>query len=114
MLSILQEDLYISKNLIRVEYKIRNNSKKSIKTLVAHPLMSFHSEAPYNVDVSDFEKGKMLIAELAGELYMIARMLNPFMPATNKAIKETILSNKKPEKSCPREAGVSPATCSLF
>ena len=58
---------------------------------------------PFKLVKSDFEKGKMLIAELAGELYMIARMLNPFMPATNKAIKETILSNKKPENLFPRK-----------
>jgi methionyl-tRNA synthetase len=54
-------------------------------------------EEPFKLVKTDEEKGKRVIAELATELYLIARLLNPFMPETNRAIKESILANKKPE-----------------
>jgi methionyl-tRNA synthetase len=54
-------------------------------------------EEPFKLVKINKEKGKQVISELATELYLIARMLNPFMPETNKIIKETILANKKPE-----------------
>lgn len=55
------------------------------------------AEEPFKLVKVDKEKGKQVISELATELYLTARMLNPFMPETNKIIKETILLNKKPE-----------------
>jgi methionyl-tRNA synthetase len=58
---------------------------------------------PFKVIKTDTEKGKALIAELATELYLTVRMLNPFMPETNKAIKEAILANKKPANLFPRK-----------
>jgi methionyl-tRNA synthetase len=58
---------------------------------------------PFKVVKTDEEKGKALIAELALELYMIARMLNPFMPRTGAAIKEAVLANKKPANLFPRK-----------
>jgi methionyl-tRNA synthetase len=54
-------------------------------------------EEPFKLVKTDLEAGKRLIAELATELYWIARYLNPFMPATSERIKQTILANKKPE-----------------
>lgn len=55
------------------------------------------AEEPFKLVKVEPEKGKQVIAELATELYLIGRMLNPFMPESNKIIKETILANKKPE-----------------
>ena len=52
---------------------------------------------------TDAEKGRRLIADMALELYTIARMLNPCMPATSATIKETVLANKKPETLFPRK-----------
>jgi len=52
---------------------------------------------PFKLVKTDSEAGKELITELVVELYAIARMLNPFMPETNNAIKEAVLENKKPE-----------------
>jgi hypothetical protein len=52
----------------------------------------------------DAEKGKEIITELAVELYQIARLLNPIMPATNAAIKQAVSENKKPENLFPRLA----------
>ena len=58
---------------------------------------------PFKLVKSEPEKGKKLIAEMAGELYGIARMLNPFMPEANEKIKATVLANKKPENLFPRK-----------
>ena len=60
------------------------------------------SEEPFKVVKVDEEKGKAIIAELALELYAIARLLNPFMPATSETIKAAVLANKKPENLFPR------------
>jgi len=57
---------------------------------------------PFKLIKTDKEKSIELIQELTLELYMITRMLNPFMPETNKTVKETILANKKPENLFPR------------
>ena len=51
---------------------------------------------PFKVIKSNPEEGKELIAALAQELYGIAVLLEPFMPATSKAIKDAVTENKKP------------------
>ena len=60
------------------------------------------NEKPFNIVKEDEERGRAIIAELATELYQIGRLLNPFMPATNEAIKKAVLENKKPENLFPR------------
>ena len=57
---------------------------------------------PFKVVKEDKEKGIELIQELIQELYLTARLLNPFMPETNKTIKGAVLANKKPENLFPR------------
>lgn len=52
---------------------------------------------PFKVIKEDPEEGEMMIRELVIELYLVARMLTPFMPETSRIIKETILANKKPQ-----------------
>ncbi len=59
--------------------------------------------APFKVVKTDPEAGRQLIVELATELYGIARLLNPIIPATCEAIKAAILSNKKPENLFQRK-----------
>lgn len=59
--------------------------------------------APFKLVKTDPEAGKALIAELATELYGIARLLNPLIPATSDAIKAAILANKKPENLFQRK-----------
>src|SRR3989344_3092578 len=49
---------------------------------------------PFKLVKTDPAKGKELISELAINLYTIARMLNPFLPATSEAIKAAIKENK--------------------
>lgn len=59
---------------------------------------------PFKVVKTDPEKGRRMIASAALEVYQIARMLQPFMPATSEAIKAAVLANKKPENLFPRLA----------
>ncbi|MFZ2150080.1 MAG: methionine--tRNA ligase [Minisyncoccia bacterium] len=53
---------------------------------------------PFKVVKIDETKGKELITEMVLELYAIARMLNPLLPATNEKLKKLIRENKKPEQ----------------
>jgi len=62
------------------------------------------TEQPFKLVKENKEKGAQVITELATELYCIARLLHPFMPETNKIIKEAILANKKPENLFSRLA----------
>jgi len=58
---------------------------------------------PFKVIKNNPEEGKKLILALTQELYLIARMLNPFMPETNAKIKQAIIDNKKPENLFARK-----------
>lgn len=62
-----------------------------------------NKEEPFKLVKTDPEAGKRIIAELATDLYLIVRMLNPFMPDTNEKLKAAILANKKPENLFPRK-----------
>lgn len=61
-----------------------------------------NNEEPFKLVKTDAERGRRLIAELVTELYRIARMLNPFLPATSAKIEEALRENKKPETLFPR------------
>ena len=61
------------------------------------------AEKPFAVVKEDAERGRSMIAELATELYLIARLLQPFMPSTSDAIKAAVLANKKPDNLFPRK-----------
>jgi methionyl-tRNA synthetase len=58
---------------------------------------------PFKVIKTNPEEGKELILALTQELYIIGRMLNPFLPDTSKKIKEAVTTNKKPETLFPRK-----------
>ncbi|MBL7045776.1 MAG: methionine--tRNA ligase [Parcubacteria group bacterium] len=51
---------------------------------------------PYKVIKVDEAKGREMIKELVVELYLIGRLLNPFLPEASVKIKEAVLANKKP------------------
>lgn len=59
-------------------------------------------EEPFKLVKTDLEEGRRVIYELTTEVYWIARLLNPFMPATSELIKAAVLANKKPENLFPR------------
>ena len=52
---------------------------------------------PFKVVKVDEVKGRELISKMVQDLYTIARMLNPIMPATNVLLKKLIKENKAPE-----------------
>jgi methionyl-tRNA synthetase len=53
---------------------------------------------PFKVVKVDLEAGKKHLEFLRGEVFTIARLLEPFMPTTSETIKKIILENKMPEK----------------
>ena len=53
--------------------------------------------APFKVVKTDVEAGKKLIFDLTQDLYLIALLLEPFLPDTAKKIQAAIVDNKKPE-----------------
>jgi methionyl-tRNA synthetase len=60
-------------------------------------------EEPFKLIKINKEAGKRLILEMTQELYLIGRMLNPFMPGTNAKIKQAVIDNKKPENLFARK-----------
>lgn len=59
--------------------------------------------APFKVIKTNIEEGRALIAALTQELFGIAQMLEPFMPATSAAIQQSIKENKKPDNLFARK-----------
>lgn len=57
---------------------------------------------PFRLLKTDPEVGKKIIFDLTQELYLIGRLLNPFLPETSVKIKEAVIANKKPESLFPR------------
>jgi len=53
---------------------------------------------PFKVVKLDEAKGKEMLQHLREQVYLIGRLLNPFMPKTNELIKLLIKENKMPEK----------------
>jgi methionyl-tRNA synthetase len=53
---------------------------------------------PFKVVKVDLEAGKKHLEYLREQVYTIARLLNPFMPATSETIKKIVKENKMPEK----------------
>lgn len=60
------------------------------------------NKEPFKLVKTDPEEGRRMISEMATELYVIGRMLYPFMPSTNETIKRAVLENRKPENLFPR------------
>jgi methionyl-tRNA synthetase len=58
---------------------------------------------PFKVIKVDPQKGTEIILELILELYVIAFMLEPFMPQTSITIRQAVETHKKPENMFPRK-----------
>jgi methionyl-tRNA synthetase len=80
-----------------------NRALEYVWTRIQRLDQRINAEEPFKLVKTDPASGRRVIAELATELYAIARMLNPFMPGTNAKLKEAILANKKPENLFPRK-----------
>jgi len=61
------------------------------------------TEKPFAVVKTDKVLGQKMITECLTELYLIARLLQPFMPKTSDAIKAAVMANKKPGNLFPRK-----------
>jgi len=59
-------------------------------------------EEPFKVVKEDAERGKEMITGLVEDLYIVGRLLKPFMTHTSDVIKKAVLENKKPENLFPR------------
>ncbi|HEV7449746.1 MAG TPA: methionine--tRNA ligase [Candidatus Paceibacterota bacterium] len=59
--------------------------------------------APFKLVKTDPEAGKKIIFDLTQGLYLIGRMLNPFMPDTSKIIKDAVVENNKPQNLFARK-----------
>jgi len=51
---------------------------------------------PFKLVKTDKPAALKIIAELAHDLYLIGRLLNPLLPAASQSIKEAVLTNQKP------------------
>ena len=74
-----------------------NRAVECVWTCVAALDEKITKTEPFKLIKADPDAGKKLIFELTQELYLIGRMLKPFMPTTNEAIKKAVIENKKPE-----------------
>jgi methionyl-tRNA synthetase len=64
---------------------------------------TMQSEQPFKVVKEDKQKAIQIITMMVREVALIAKSIEPFMPATSKAILDSVLANKKPENLFPRK-----------
>jgi methionyl-tRNA synthetase len=80
-----------------------NRAADYVWTRIAALNQKISDTAPFKLVKTEPARAHRLIAELAEELYFIALMLSPFVPATSRRIQNAIASNKKPENLFPRK-----------
>ena len=85
------EKFEVNKAIAHVFERISNLDKKITET------------EPFKVIKTDPIKGTKLILDSILELYLIAFLLEPFMPDTSRKIKEAVKLRKKPENLFPRK-----------
>jgi methionyl-tRNA synthetase len=56
------------------------------------------NEQPFKVVKVDEERGKAMLHNMRTQLYMVGRLLQPFMPCTSDIIKGLIKHNQMPER----------------
>jgi len=71
---------------------------ESIFEVVSHADEYMQSNQPFKVVKVDEAKGKEMLEHLRSQVYLVARLLNPFMPIASETIKKIIKENKMPEK----------------
>ena len=78
------------------EYKLQN-AIQSVFNLVSILDKYIQDTQAFKVIKVDVEQGKVLIGEYVSRLYIIATVLEPFMPETAQKIQQYIKENKKPK-----------------
>ncbi len=58
---------------------------------------------PFKLVKTDLQAAQVLITEFVQDLYFLAELLRPVMPATADTIEKALCSNKKPENLFPRK-----------
>ena len=58
---------------------------------------------PFEIAKRDLNEGRGIIADLVGDLHLLAHMLSPFMPQSSESIIDAVHTNKKPKNLFPRK-----------
>lgn len=66
--------------------------------VVSEADLYMQTSQPFKVVKEDVEKGKEMLQHLRTQVYVVGRLLNPFMPKTSELIKSLVQSNQMPEK----------------
>ncbi len=80
-----------------------NDALDYVWKLIAELDKDLTDKKPFVIIKEDHQKGAEIIAEMKMQLYKIAWLLRPIMPATSKQIESAILANKKPANLFPRK-----------
>ena len=64
---------------------------------------TMQTEQPFKVIKEDRQKAVQIITMMVREIALIAKSIEPFMPATSQMILDSVLKNKKPENLFPRK-----------
>ncbi len=79
-----------------------NSALDAIFSLIGAADERITREEPFKVVKVDSVRGKVMLAGLAAEIWHIATLLAPFMPATSEKILAAVRENKKPDNLFPR------------
>jgi methionyl-tRNA synthetase len=66
--------------------------------VVSEADLYMQTNQPFKVVKEDLKKGKEMLQHLRTQVYIVGRLLNPFMPKTSELIKSLVQSNQMPEK----------------
>jgi methionyl-tRNA synthetase len=66
--------------------------------VVSEADLYMQTSQPFKVVKEDVEKGKEMLQHLRTQVYLVAQLLNPFMPKTSELIKSLVQFNQMPEK----------------
>jgi methionyl-tRNA synthetase len=79
-----------------------NKALDEIFSLVTAADERITKDEPFKVVKADPVRGKVMLSELATEVWNIGSLLAPFMPTTSEKIIQAVKDNKKPENLFPR------------
>lgn len=88
---------------IRVQQNRLNEAMDYIWEQIAYGDNQIQTTQPFMQIKSNPDKAKESILDLVQRVWRIARMLEPFLPATSKVIQDAVRANKKPETLFPRK-----------
>jgi methionyl-tRNA synthetase len=66
--------------------------------VVAEADQYMQTNQPFKVIKTDPEQGRQMLQYMREQVYLIARLIHPFMPKTSTVIKDIVVTNTMPEK----------------